>query len=330
MCGIVGMIDYGRPAAAFDPLVARMAAALHHRGPDDRGQWRGRHAVLGHTRLALLDPRGGAQPMQDPSGRYVLAYNGEVYVLDELRAQLRDRWVFRTRSDTEVVLAALVVWGEAALPRLDGMFALSLWDEQRQQGLLARDRLGVKPLAYQRLPDGLRFASEAKALVAVLEHRRPQRLEPAVLGRRAGQHPGAPRPAARRHQRERLRILGPRPLGRRPVVPVGLGHHQQIRQLQDPPLDPLQPVAAPRQREHQEEVDHVGHHHLRLPHAHRLHQHHVVAGRLHQHDRLAGPPGHAPQRPARRRRPDERGRVVGQPGHAGLVAHDAAPAARRA
>lgn len=166
MCGILGVIDYERPAPLHEPAVRRMAAVLHHRGPDARGTWLGRHAALGHTRLVLLDREGGMQPMRDPAGRHVLVYNGEVYNHAELRQELRGCWEFRTRSDTEVVLAALATWGEAALPRLHGMFALAWWDEQHERGLLARDRLGVKPLAYEPGPHGVRFASEAKALVA--------------------------------------------------------------------------------------------------------------------------------------------------------------------
>lgn len=180
MCGIVGMIDYRRPAEAFEPRVGRMLAALRHRGPDDQRRWRGRHAVIGHARLALLDREGGAQPMVGPRGRYVLSFNGELYEHRALRAELRERWDFRTRSDTEVVLAALTVWGEAALRRFDGMFALSLWDEHQQRGLLVRDRLGVKPLAYQVLPDGLAFASEAKALALTMTGR-PRPHVPALL-----------------------------------------------------------------------------------------------------------------------------------------------------
>ncbi len=171
MCGIVGMIDYERPASIHASTVGRMVRALHHRGPDDHGQWQGRHAAFGHTRLALLDRRRGAQPMTDPTGRHVLVYNGEVYNHDELRGELREHWDFRTRSDTEVVLAALATWGEDALPRLDGMFALALWDEHEQRGLLARDRLGVKPLAYRTRPEGVSFASEAKALVTTADER---------------------------------------------------------------------------------------------------------------------------------------------------------------
>jgi asparagine synthase (glutamine-hydrolysing) len=180
MCGIVGVIDFERPAHLHAPAVQRMAAALRHRGPDAEGIWLGRHAALGHTRLWLLDREGGTQPMQDPTGRHVLVYNGEVYNHAELRRELRERWEFRTRSDTEVVLAALACWGEAALPRFNGMFALAWWDEHEQRGLLARDRLGVKPLAYEPGPHGVRFASEAKALVATMAGR-PRAAIPALL-----------------------------------------------------------------------------------------------------------------------------------------------------
>lgn len=176
MCGILGVIDFERPGALHEPLVRRMVAAQRHRGPDAQGTWVGRHAALGHARLALLDREGGAQPMLDPTGRHVLVYNGEVYNHVELRRALRERWEFRTRSDAEVVLAALVVWGEAALPRFEGMFALAWWDEHEERGLLARDRLGVKPLVYEPGPHGLRFASEAKALVVTA----PARPRPCV------------------------------------------------------------------------------------------------------------------------------------------------------
>jgi len=180
MCGILGVIDFERPAQLHAPIVQRMAAALHHRGPDGQGTFVGRHAALGHTRLWLLDREGGGQPMQDPTGRHVLVYNGEIYDHAELRQELREHWEFRTRSDAEVVLAALVCWGEAALPRLNGMFALAWWDEHEERGLLARDRLGVKPLVYEPGPHGLRFASEAKALVATMSGR-PRPAIPALL-----------------------------------------------------------------------------------------------------------------------------------------------------
>ena len=146
----------------------RMREALAHRGPDGEGLWRdpaGR-AVLGHRRLAVLDlsPRA-AQPMHDAEGR-VLVYNGEIYGFRRLRRELEAAGrAFHSRGDTEVVLAALARWGEEALERLDGMFALALWEPEGRL-LLARDRLGIKPLFWAEIPGGLVFASELPALLA--------------------------------------------------------------------------------------------------------------------------------------------------------------------
>ena len=106
--------------------------------------------------------------MTSPEGRWHLTYNGEVYNAPELRDELRDRWVFRTRCDTEVVLAALIAWGEEALGRLNGMFSFFLWDEQTHTGFAARDRLGVKPFVYSHERGVFAFASEAKALVGLM------------------------------------------------------------------------------------------------------------------------------------------------------------------
>jgi asparagine synthase (glutamine-hydrolysing) len=165
MCAIAGHVSFAAPPD--ERRVARLLAALAHRGPDGTGQVRAGAACLGHNRLALLDREGGAQPMRSPDGRWLLTFNGEIYNHDELRAALAGAWRFRTRSDTEALLAALVTWGAAALLRLDGMFAFFLWDAERHEGWGARDRLGVKPFVYASGDGELTFASEAKALVAV-------------------------------------------------------------------------------------------------------------------------------------------------------------------
>ena len=150
MCGIagaVGLIESGLPDA-----VARMTDAQAHRGPDQDGQWRsgerGRGAVLGHRRLSILDlSEAGRQPMIDPETGVVIAYNGEAYNFGELAAELRALGVeLKSTSDTEVVLKAYARWGEKAIARLRGMFAIALWDQRDQTLLLARDRLGIKPL----------------------------------------------------------------------------------------------------------------------------------------------------------------------------------------
>lgn len=161
MCGIAGIA--GLPDRA---LIERMTGLLAHRGPDGAGFHHGPDIALGHRRLAILDREGGAQPMRDASRRYHLVYNGEIYNYRALREELRGFGAeFRTRCDTEVVLAALAAWGEAALPRFQGMFALALWDSEEKRLLIARDPVGIKPLYYARRRDALYFASEMKSLL---------------------------------------------------------------------------------------------------------------------------------------------------------------------
>ncbi len=167
MCGICGWVDWdGR---ADEPVVRRMAERLRHRGPDGEGFWRDPAgvAVLGHRRLAVLDlSQLAEQPMVDPTGA-VLVYNGEVYTYPELRRELeREGRPIASSGDTEVVLAALVRWGPRALEKFNGMFAIALWDPGRRRLLLARDRVGIKPLFIASLPRGLAFASEVQALLA--------------------------------------------------------------------------------------------------------------------------------------------------------------------
>jgi len=143
-----------------------MTRTLAHRGPDGEGYYQDSGIVLGHRRLAIIDLIGGAQPMSDSSVRYHLIYNGEVYNYVELRQELEKRGCcFATRSDTEVLLQYLMAEGVAALSKFDGMFAFALWDGQQRQLLLARDRIGIKPLYYFCHGPDLVFASELKALL---------------------------------------------------------------------------------------------------------------------------------------------------------------------
>jgi asparagine synthase (glutamine-hydrolysing) len=170
MCGIAGFttalgLDPARRAAEHGPRVRRMAASLSHRGPDAQRALLLDGVALAHARLAIVDPEGGVQPMRDPGTGVVLVYAGEVFNHVELRAELRG-YAFRTRSDTEVVLAAFVRWGAACLDRLNGQFALAVFDPRDRTLWLARDRAGILPLHYALTADGLAFASEAKALVA--------------------------------------------------------------------------------------------------------------------------------------------------------------------
>ncbi len=132
MCGLAGLIRYDGHAPAQVERVLAMRERQRHRGPDGQGLWHDQHAVLAHNRLALLDAEHGAQPMCSVDHRYVLVYNGEIYNHAELRRELSAHWSFRTNTDTEVVLAAYAVWGEACLRRFNGMFAFLVWDAHRR------------------------------------------------------------------------------------------------------------------------------------------------------------------------------------------------------
>lgn len=146
-----------------------MCAAMHHRGPDDNGAWSdGARVALGNRRLAIIDLSPlGHQPMSDPTEQIWLTYNGEIYNFRQLREELKQRgYEFRSRSDTEAIIHLYREYGTEMVSRLRGMFALALWDAPNRRLLLARDRLGIKPLYYAQQPSGLVFASEIKALRA--------------------------------------------------------------------------------------------------------------------------------------------------------------------
>jgi asparagine synthase (glutamine-hydrolysing) len=172
MCGIAGLWDRrGCDSRDLETLVAGMTEALRHRGPDDGGIWLSHETgiALGQRRLAIIDlSPAGHQPMSSASGRFTVTFNGEIYNFRELRAELEDRGVrFRGHSDTEVIVEGCAHWGvEATIVRLNGMFAIAIWDAKERQLFLARDRMGEKPL-YWAIFDGLvLFGSELKALRA--------------------------------------------------------------------------------------------------------------------------------------------------------------------
>jgi asparagine synthase (glutamine-hydrolysing) len=177
MCGVVGWVDF-RDGAAQDgatrdrrAILDAMVATMRNRGPDGAGTWLGPHCALGQRRLAVIDVEGGSQPMTGSAGPgrppVVLVHAGEIYNFRELRAELAGRGhPFVTRSDTEVLLRAYLEWGDSCVTRLEGMFGFALWDEVRETLLLARDRLGVKPLYYAPRPAGVLFGSEPKGVFA--------------------------------------------------------------------------------------------------------------------------------------------------------------------
>lgn len=168
MCGIAGIFHLETPKPVDPARVGRMCEAMVHRGPDGSGIWTERGIGLGHRRLSVIDVEGSPQPMHSADGRAILVFNGEIYNFRELRSELeRQGFGFRTQGDTELILAAWQRWGVDCLERLHGMFAFALYDLDKRQLFLARDRLGVKPLHYARLSDGsIAFASELKGLLA--------------------------------------------------------------------------------------------------------------------------------------------------------------------
>lgn len=167
MCGIAGLVGW---TGQDDPaeIAAAMLTRIGHRGPDGLGAVIGDDWALGAVRLAILDIEGGQQPISDDSGRFWLAYNGEIYNYQELRRELEDLGViFHTQCDTEVLLQAWIHWGEACLERLNGGFAFALYDRREGRLVLARDRFGKRPLFTARHGGALLFASEMKAFLAV-------------------------------------------------------------------------------------------------------------------------------------------------------------------
>jgi asparagine synthase (glutamine-hydrolysing) len=169
MCGIMGVLSDGRPEQTR-AAVRDMMAASRHRGPDASGSIEiplaDRRLVLGHTRLSIIDLSDGSrQPMQDAESGSWLIYNGEIYNFRKLRAEFEALGMtFVTSGDSEVLLKALMQWGEKALEKLEGMFAFAFWDGRGRSLLLARDRMGMKPLYYYAGPRGFAFASEVKVL----------------------------------------------------------------------------------------------------------------------------------------------------------------------
>src|SRR5688572_3375973 len=169
MCGIAGIVHVaaeGAPPPDRDALL-HMAGTLRHRGPDEFGLYRDLYAGLVHTRLSIVDVETGQQPLSNEDGTLWIVFNGEVFNHVELRADLeRLGHRFRTRSDTEVIVHAYEAWGEQAFARMNGQWAVALWDARRRRLVLARDRFGVRPLFLCEHAGRLYFSSEIKALFA--------------------------------------------------------------------------------------------------------------------------------------------------------------------
>ncbi|MFE7277377.1 asparagine synthase (glutamine-hydrolyzing) [Streptomyces sp. NPDC057623] len=167
MCGIAGFLSSSLNAGVQPGVIAAMLSEIRHRGPDEAGYYLDDGMAMGTVRLAIVDLASGAQPMSDPTQRYWICFNGELYNHIELREELsRLGRQFRTRSDTEVVLQAWIQWGQGCLSRFNGAFAFAVRDAVADELFIARDRYGKRPLFYTDRPDGFLFASEMKAFRA--------------------------------------------------------------------------------------------------------------------------------------------------------------------
>src|SRR4051794_9150676 len=170
VCGMCGVLSWAPGMACDEATVSAMRDTLEHRGPDDRGTYvdADRGVGLGHRRLSIVDlSPAGHQPMSNEDGTVWITYNGEVYNHESLRRELVAKGHrFRSHTDTEAIVHLYEEEGPDCVRRLEGMFALAIWDGRRQELFLARDRVGVKPLYVARLPGGVVFGSEAKALLA--------------------------------------------------------------------------------------------------------------------------------------------------------------------
>src|SRR3954468_4301735 len=167
MCGITGIVAREGLGPDDRDRVLRMRDIISHRGPDDAGEFVDAHAALGHRRLSIVDLAAGHQPLANEDATISIVFNGEIYNHADVRPTLEAAGHrYRTRSDTETIVHAYEQWGDACVEHLRGMFAFAIWDAPRRRLLLARDRLGVKPLYWAQAGNRLLFGSEIKSILA--------------------------------------------------------------------------------------------------------------------------------------------------------------------
>lgn len=169
MCGIAGWYRRGGRAVP-DPVISAQCGEIRHRGPDDAGIFIDGDFGFGMRRLSIVDIDGGHQPMTSTDGRFDIVFNGEIYNHRELREEIGSRYSFASHCDTETVLAAFILWGNQAWCRLEGMFAVAVWDRRKRSLTLSRDPLGIKPLYISEQDGGLAFGSELKAIQPIPDH----------------------------------------------------------------------------------------------------------------------------------------------------------------
>src|SRR5436190_8639793 len=187
MCGIAGIVASDELTAGEREVVAAMRDVISHRGPDDAGIYVDRQAALGHRRLSIVDVSAGHQPLSNEDESIWLVFNGEIYNHSDVRPELEAAGHrYKTRSDTETIVHAYEAWGEGCVDRLRGMFAFALWDRRHRRLLLARDRMGVKPLYWAHVDGRLLFGSEIKSILESgrVERRANEAALPELLGTR--------------------------------------------------------------------------------------------------------------------------------------------------
>src|SRR6266508_821293 len=166
MCGICGFVSFEPERPTDEFILKRMISSLIHRGPDDEGFYRDAQANLAVRRLSIIGLHTGQQPISNETGDVRVVYNGEIYNFQKVRAELEQRGhIFKTQTDTEIIVHAYEEYGDDCVKHFNGMFAIALWDARRRRLFLARDRLGIKPLYYWAGQDKLVFGSELKALI---------------------------------------------------------------------------------------------------------------------------------------------------------------------
>ncbi|MEO7457840.1 MAG: asparagine synthase (glutamine-hydrolyzing) [Gemmatimonadaceae bacterium] len=179
MCGIAGYAGWRRSEGASNATLSRMCGAIRHRGPDDEGHFVADRVALGMRRLSVIDVAGGHQPMSNERDTVHVVFNGEIYNHHVIRSRLEGRHTFHTRSDTEVLVHLYEERGAAMVDELRGMFAFAIWDAEASRLLVARDRMGIKPLYYFEHGDGIAFGSELKALQVLPEF--PREVDPRAM-----------------------------------------------------------------------------------------------------------------------------------------------------
>jgi asparagine synthase (glutamine-hydrolysing) len=166
MCGIVGVFNYANGIKVEPGLLENMLLSINHRGPDERGLYVNKNMGIGNVRLSIIDIATGQQPLSDTSGNFWVVFNGEIFNYIEIRKELEQKgYSFKTKSDTEVIVAAYAVWGKQFVSKLNGQFAFAIWDKQNKNLFLARDRVGICPLFYANINGSFVFGSEIKAIL---------------------------------------------------------------------------------------------------------------------------------------------------------------------